>query len=336
MRTDLQGAGSGVVPDVLAAALEEFRRAAPHDGIEKLIILQNGEAICEGAGIDRPQDVWSVTKTFLSTTLGLLYDDGAFALDQPVANVLPELRADYSSATFADFMTMRSGYQAQGDERPVNGYAHGPSRTPFCPAPPRFAPGERYEYWDSAVNMLGLAATRLAGGPLDAFFRRRIGDPLGMTIEWGAWLYQGERVNGGSGNYLGSVQVSARDLARLGELFRNDGLWGGKRLLSSDWCNLATRVQVPGGTPVDGKFRGAGAYGYLWWAQEPTSVGKWPSLGERIFSASGMNNNDLFVVPDHDLTVVRLGLDQDTGREISDATYASLLGAIISTLASIE
>lgn len=72
-----------------------------------------------------------------------------------------------------------SSHSAYHEPTPV---PDAPSSTPFAPGPqPLFAPGAAYAYWDSAMNMLGLALTRAAGEPLDQLFRRRIADPISLN-----------------------------------------------------------------------------------------------------------------------------------------------------------
>jgi CubicO group peptidase (beta-lactamase class C family) len=320
----------------LNEAITAFENASPHDKAEKLIIVHDGELVHAGPQSHIAQGAYSITKTFLSTVFGLLYDDGKFQPDLPVADALPELKPVFETATFGQFLSMTSGYMAVDDDRPVNAYVHGPTRTPFWPAiRAQSAPGTTYSYWDSAPTLLALAGTRLAGEPLVDLFHRRIGEVVGIDIEWGAWLYDGLRVNGGSGNHYGAVQITPFDLAKLGEIYRLDGVWQGTRILSETWCQMATKVQAPAELKQIGTaFQGRGCYGYFWWVQgkKPDGTLKWPGLETHVFSAAGLNNNDLFVLPEHRLTVLRMGHDEDTGFQISDATYAALLKDVIQAL----
>ena len=143
----------------------------------------------------------------------------------------------------------------------------------------------------------------------------------------------GLAVNGGSGNAGRHVMISARDLARFALLFLNRGNWDGRQLLSPDWVNAATSVQVPGDLPLaqpESEIDGRGVYGLNWWCNglRPDGSRKWPGAPEDTFSASGFNNNDLFVIPEWDMVVVRLGLDQQTDGAIPDTTYGAFLGLL--------
>jgi hypothetical protein len=122
-------------------------------------------------------------------------------------------------------------------------------------------------------------------------------------------------VNGGAGNADKHVQISARELARFGHLFLNKGSWNVKQLISRAWVEAATGVHVPAKTPwaqPESEIDGRGVYGYNWWAngQLPDGKRKWPGAPAGTFAAAGHNNNRLFVIPEWNMVVVRLGLDQ--------------------------
>jgi CubicO group peptidase (beta-lactamase class C family) len=326
----------GVDPKRLAEAIEYLERHAPRDGVQQLMIVRRGRVIHAGPKVDEVHGIWSCTKSFTSTVLGLLVDDGKCSLDTRAAKHLDALRAQYPDVTLRHFTTMTSGYRAVGDE-PRAGYVHGPSTTPFVPGEPLFAPpGSRYAYWDSAMNQFAHVLTRIAGEPVAELFRRRIAGPIGMRAgqwKWGEFAgVDGPAVNGGAGNQGRHVFISAREMARLGHLFLNKGEWDGKRLISAGWVEQATRPQVPASVPLGhpgSAIPGPGMYGYNWWVNgvKPDGARKWPGIPAGAFSASGHNNNDLFVIPTWDMVVVRLGLDEGGagGFSIPDETYATFL-----------
>ena len=136
-------------------------------------------------------------------------------------------------------------------------------------------------------------------------------------------------VNGGAGNHDKHVKISARELARLGHLFLNRGRWGERQVLGASWVDAATSVQVPASTPLghrESGIDGRGVYGLNWWVNGigPDGTRKWPGAPAGTFAASGFNNNDLFVIPEWRMVVVRLGLDQ-ARHEITDAEYGTFL-----------
>jgi len=289
-----------------------------------LVVIRHGRLIWKGENSDRRHGIWSCTKSFTSTVLGLLIADGKCSLDTKVADVLPELKLLYSEVTFRHLITMTSGYRAIGDET-SGSYRHGPSRTPFQPNPqPLFAPpGSQYAYWDSAMNMLALALTKIAGEPIEVLFRRRVATPIGMNDwDWGDYAtVDGVVVNGGSGNGNRHIVISAREMARFGLLFLNKGNWNGQQPVPSAWVHDATRVQVPSTLPwahPESDIDGRGCYGFNWWCNgvKPDGTQMLPAAPPDMFWASGHNNNKCFVIPSWHVVIVRLGLDGSAGDEV--------------------
>lgn len=325
---------AGLHPERLRGAVSFLEAHAGSDGVDELVIVRGGRLVWVGRDADKVHGVWSCTKSFTSTVLGLLVDDGKVTPETRACEHLPVLVERYPDVALRHFATMTSGYSAAGDEPRPDGYRHGPSATPFTPGPPRFAPGERFEYWDSAMNQFGNVLTRIAGEPMAHVFKRRVAGPIGMDSERWYWGDFGEVdgvvVNGGAGNHNKHVFISAREMARFGQLYLNRGRWGEQQVIGEARVEQATRGQLPPAVAADG-----GTYGFNWWVNgiTPDGVSKWPGAPPGTFAASGHNNNDVFVVPAWDLVVVRLGLDQKE-REIVDETYGrflALLGEAIET-----
>jgi len=316
----------------LEAAVDYLREHSGPDGVNELMIVRNGSVVWKGPNVNKVHGVWSLTKSFTSTVLGLLIDDGKATLDTAAKDFVPELAAAYPGVTLRHFATMTSGYRAMKDE-PRGSYRHGPSPTPFDPcSTPLFAPGAQYAYWDSAMNEFGLVLTRIAGEPMKDLFKRRIADPIGMDPnEWG-WgdfgRIDGITVNGGSGNANNHVFISARQLARLGFLFLRGGHWRDRRLIGYAWVQLATKPQVPVTIPLwpDSGADGRGVYGFNWWVNSIKADGqrKWPGAPPGTYAASGYNNNDMFIIPEWEMVIVRLGLDE-AQRQITDDVYSSFI-----------
>ena len=326
----------GVDSAKLQAAVAYLKDNSGRDGVRELVVVRNGRLIWAGDNIDNRHGVWSMTKSFTSTVLGLLIDEDKATLATLAKDCLPSMAATYPAITLRHFTTMTSGYYAVGDE-PRGSYAHGPSPTPFTPGPkPLFAPGTKYAYWDSAMNQFANVLTRIAGEPIEDLFQQRIADPIGMNRKKWDWGDFGEIdglvVNGGSGNSDKHMFISAREAARFGLLFLNRGKWNGQQLISEAWVAAATSVQVPADIPLapSSGADGRGVYGYNWWVNGIKADGKrkWPGAPAGTFAASGYNNNDLFVIPEWNMVVVRLGLDQEGNRAIGDSVYGDFLRMI--------
>jgi CubicO group peptidase (beta-lactamase class C family) len=327
----------GVGSEKLNEAASLLAHTIGTDGAREVVIVRNGRLIWKGDDIDKRHGVWSVTKSFTSTVLALLIDDGKCSLDTRIADVLPELKVHYPQATLRHFTTMTSGYRAVGDET-TGSYKHGPSDTPFLPNPkPLFTPpGSQYAYWDSAMNTLGLALTKIAGEPMEDLFRRRIAQPIGMKDwDWGDYAtVDGLVVNGGSGNGDKHVFITAREMARFGLLFLNHGNWNGRQLVSAKWIAEATRVRVPASMPwaqPESEIDGRGVYGFNWWRNDlkPNGARKFPGAPDGMFWASGYNNNKCFVIPEWSMVIVRLGLDGQAKDEVWDKFLSKVGEALL-------
>ena len=130
----------GVDSAKLNEAADWLARTVGKDGVNELVVIRHGRLIWKGNGIDKKHGVWSATKSFTSTVLGLLIADGKCTLDTRAAEVLPDLEPVYAGVTMRHFTTMTSGYRAVGDKT-TGSYKHGPSSTPFDPNPqPLFSP----------------------------------------------------------------------------------------------------------------------------------------------------------------------------------------------------
>ncbi len=319
----------------LQAAVDTLKQNTPRDGVGELVIVRYGRVVWKGSHADKAHGVWSMTKSFTSTVLGLLVDQRKANLDTRAADFVSGLRRSYPRVTLRHFATMTSGYRAVGDET-TGGYKHGPSTTPFEPLDtPLFAPGAKYAYWDSAMNQFANVLTRVAGEPIRELFRRKIAEPIGMAFDWGDFgPVNGVVVNGGAGSHEKHVRISALEIARLGHLYLNQGSWDGRRLLSASWVKAATSPQVPANHPLgfEPAIDGRGVYGFNWWTngRKPDGGRKWPSAPASTFWASGRNNNGMFVIPEWGMVIVRLGLDETgpSSFKIPDATYDAFLRAI--------
>jgi CubicO group peptidase (beta-lactamase class C family) len=322
----------GLDSSLLKTAVEYLRENSGPDGVNELVIIRNGHMVWSGPGIDKVHGIWSATKSFTSTVLGLLIDDGKATLDTLAKDHVPAMAAAYPHVTLQHFTTMTSGYRATHDE-PAGSYRHGPSPTPFDPcSTPLFPPGTQYAYWDSAMNQFGRILARIAGEPIEELFCRRIAEPIGMNPDkwnWGDFgKIDGLVVNGGSGNSNRHIFICARELARLGHLFLNRGNWNGRQLISEKWVDEATKPHVPVSIPLwpDSGADGRGTYGFNWWTNgvKPDGQRKWPGAPVGTYSASGYNNNDMFVIPEWNMVIVRLGLDEGQ-RKITDDVHSSFI-----------
>lgn len=192
----------------------------------------------------------SCTKSIVSLAIGTLLDDGHLtSIDQPVSEIYPEWRQGTKQRiTLRHLLTHTSGMQ----DHPNAGLELEPSPDWVqlaLAAELAERPGERFRYNNKAVNLLAGIVQRAAHQTLDAYLQERILTPLGITDV--AWV----RDQVGAPYVAGGLSLLASDLAKLGQLVLNRGLWADQRILSEDWITLSLAQGQPY-YPL---------YGLLWW-----------------------------------------------------------------------
>lgn len=298
----------GVDEEKMLEALTYLESKCFSDGIGEVIILRNGRAIYMGPHVDRSHNIWSCSKSFTSTVLGLLIEEGKCSLQSTAWSWESSLSLQYKGVTLRHFTTMTSGYDAVGATR-WDGDSEDWSWTPYEPAPPQYKPGQAFAYWDEAMMMFGRCLTLIAGESLKEVFERRIGSRIGL----GDWEWHGEgEVDGLEiNNGCTGISLNAKQFARFGHLFLNMGTWDGDQLISRGWVREATRAQVPESLPVASTDRanvkGSGSYGYNWWVNGGLTA--LPDAPDGTYYASGLNHNVCFIVPEWNMVFVRMGTD---------------------------
>ncbi len=315
----------GVHSAKLKSAVEFLKNNTPRDGVKRLVVVRNGRIIWKGDQAERRQRVWSVTKAFTSTAHGLLIDDGKCTLETLAKDYNPKLAKHYPAVTLRHLATMTSGIDAVGGSYDCDAEGRCDRNALADPLPPFFQPGTKYQYWDEATQQYGFVLTKIAGEPLHDLLQRRILGPIGIQeIGW-----QPDET-GKVPNWTGGLEISATDLARFGHLFLNRGRWNANQLISAEWVDAATSVQVPPSIPdalPTSNRKGSGVYGYHWWPNgtRPDGTRRWQHAPHGAYGRSGYNNNDLFVFPAWNMVIVRLGLDErksSGGFPITNKTYS--------------
>ncbi|MCK5345031.1 MAG: serine hydrolase, partial [Candidatus Heimdallarchaeota archaeon] len=315
-------------------------------GVSELIIIRNGYMIHNGSNIDRKHNSWSASKSFTSTVLGHLIDNGKCTLETLAKDHVSILEEKYPEVTLRHFATMTSGYDAINPNN--KGYGNDPgdgSRTPLVPTTPAFPPGKKYSYFDDAMRTNGYILTMIAKTDLDSYFRQHIAKPIGMKDSNWEWVEipihdlsnpDGVDVR----DAAGGVNITARELARFGHLFLNRGRWNGNQIISSHWVDEATKVQVPASMDArdDSRrqrslSRGIGRYGYNWWVNGIGKNGKrlLPDAPAGIYYASGNRNNKCFVIQEWNMVIVRMGSSGNCSLRIWNEFLRRVGEAIIGT-----
>lgn len=300
----------------VAAAFDRQSYGADTD-TTAVIVLQDGRIVAEqyrdGFGKNIAQRTWSVGKSLAGTLIGRAAQDGL--IDPAAPAPVPEWQApgDPRAAITTDMLLrMASGLHSDSAGNRTDAlYFGGTTVTEQAPGwPLEAAPMQRFRYANNDILLAirGLRArlgdARMLSYPYTLFQR------LGMTRTVAETDWQG--------NFILSSQVwtTARDLARFGLLYAQDGMWQGERLLPEGW---AAYVRKPAGPqPAEGP-----GYGATFWL-----FGEAQGLPAGSYAAQGNRGQYVMIVPDRNIVVVRLGLDSTRARFAIDRFTAAILATL--------
>lgn len=288
------------------ARIERARELADSVGSGAVMMLHRGRVVAAFGDVSRPFNAHSIRKSLLNGLLGIAEQRGELRLDATLASLqvddLLGLTASEKEATVADLAAARSGVyhpaayadQSQDEERPARGsHPHG---TNFF-----------YNNWD--FNALEQIVERAGRGDLYRLYHERIAQPIGMEdfdpAKAGYEVLEPSR----SRIPAHTVWISARDMARYGELIRNGGKWGERQVIPAAWIARSTEAISDVGR---GQF-----YGLLWWGYQANAMGeRFPVLSpHRLILGRGTGGQALLIVPDLELVIVHRG-DTDNGRSV--------------------
>jgi CubicO group peptidase (beta-lactamase class C family) len=237
----------GVGADVLDEAMDYMDSYFGGSGTDRVIVVRNGYLIWNGSESDERQHIYSSTKTFTSTVLGLLVDEGRIDLDEYVKSYLPEMSEDYSDLKVWHLATMNSGYNSVSDPD-GRCWQHCSCSYDLCeydliPGTPSASPGQRWQYNDDNLRKLAEVIVVQGEESLEDKFRDDIADKIGIT-NWD-WKEESCEIDGivftePTGYCRNGIHISAKDFARLGHLYLNNGSWDGEQLLSESYVQRAT------------------------------------------------------------------------------------------------
>ena len=286
----------------------------PKTETQGVLIIQNDSIVyekCTGEmAVDKIAGVFSVTKSVTSLLCGIAVDEGYIkSIDEPVTVYLTELlKADpmWQKLTIRHLLDMQSGLDFDDtyslrlqDLKRLNAmsrlYYGRNIKAQVKKLKFRCEPGTEYRYESMTTEILGLVIERATGRRFADYLEEKVWTPLGM--EFPAFLsYDSKKHH--APHAFGGLALTMLDLAKIGRLYLNKGVWDGKRIVSESWIEQSTVYSA------DNE-----GYHFCWYNTSCIGADKADYPG---YYAMGIRGQILFVNPYKNLIMVRLGLKDDT------------------------
>ncbi len=292
----------------LANLLAQFSQPPHHP--HSIMVIRHGYVVAEVYAppfeADMTHQLWSVSKSVTGGLVGILLRDGYLdSLDAPVLSFFPDRTFDNVDArkeamTLRHLLTMTSGLECDAflPGHPGDGIFISDDWLQYSLSLPMVAePGVEFHYCNANTYILSAILTELTGMSAVDFAAEHLFTPLGITdFEWEA------SPQGISYGFSG-LHLNTGDLARLGYLYLNGGVWEGEQIIPADYVAESIGAAVDSGWP-------ATAYGYFWWNIVPAGT-------TMMLGYSGIY---VILVPEKDLMLVM------TGGGITEAVRPAMQG----------
>ena len=277
--------------------------AAKHKTLYGLLVIKNGYLIAEGyfngGEVDKRADLASVTKSYVSALAGIAPELGCLpGLDSKMIDFFPEFADQIvdprkAQITIEQILQMRSGYPWEEFTPPYLTRLFSTGRwLPFLVDFPLASdPGKTFGYSNLTAHLLGVITARSCETGLLVYAEDNLFDPMGANM--GTWSYDANKYYFGSG----SLDLTACDAARFGQLYLNGGQSQGKQVIPADWVRDSLSAYSTGiyNDSLGDYFRDIG-YGYLWWSAR---------VGDHYFNyAWGHGGNLIILLHELDMVIV--------------------------------
>ena len=254
-----QGISSKAIISFIEAA--EVERP---DDMHSIIIMRHGKKITEGYwtpyNAESNHMLFSLSKSFTSTAIGIAQDEGLLSIYDPVISFFPESLPDSISPNLRGMRIKDLLRMSTGHDQDATGRLRGAGTSwveAFLSLDVEHKPGTHFVYNSAATYMLSAIIQKVTGETLQQYLTPRLFEPLGITNP--IWDVDPNGINvGGWG-----LNVRTRDIASLGQLYLQKGLWKGERLISEDWVEEATSLQTSNGSSPNSDWDQG--YGYQFW-----------------------------------------------------------------------
>ncbi|MGB3330940.1 MAG: serine hydrolase [Thermomicrobiales bacterium] len=320
---EAQGIASSGILAFLEAVESGRKNTHPLDAMQSIMILRHGNVVAEGwwepYKPELPHMLFSLSKSFTSSAIGIAVAEGLLSVDDPVLKFFPddapaEPSDNLKAMTVKHLLSMNTGHHEDTtgavwrNYRGVGEEADNWPRT-FLSLPVEHEPGTWFVYNTAATYMLSAIITQLTGEFLIDYLRPRLFDPLG--IEHPTWDAdpQGRSI-GGSG-----LHITTDDIARFVQMYLQQGAWNGQQILTPEWVAEATAATSDNSNTQTNPDWTVG-YGYQFWRCRHNAY-----RGDGAFGQYGL------VLPEQDTTIAITSGLRDM-QEILDLVWEHLLPAI--------
>jgi CubicO group peptidase (beta-lactamase class C family) len=252
-----------------------------------IMVVRHGYVILEEYFNSKPEQtmqMWSATKSIISILLGISKDSGLIKdIDRPMLEYLPELNEkshpSVGKITLHHLLTMSSGL-GTSFSAPDQGLLEAAIRFP-----PSHDAGSTFDYNESDPAIISLIISKVAKEPILSYAKRVLFAPLGINdFKW-----DGSKTPGGSVDLF----LRPRDMAKIGYLYLNDGLWDRMQIVSTSWVrqSVSKQIDVPE-RDLPKEYQ----YGLLWWLYKTKS--------HSAFFSLGIGGQIIYVIPALDIVYV--------------------------------
>ena len=252
----------GIASSAIRAFVDEIDRRRL--GLHSMMLLRHGQVVAEGwwhpYSADYPHMLFSLTKSFTSTAIGLAVSEGRLSVDDAVLDLFPDDAPKDPSANLRamrvrHLLSMSTGHEQDVTRQTMSADA-GLVRA-FLSLPVQREPGTHFVYNSAASHILSEIIQKLTGQTLLSYLTPRLFEPLG--IKPALWEVASDSTNTGGWG----LSITTDEIARFGQLYLQKGLWNGKQIVPESWVAQAASKQVDNGTKPDSDW--TQGYGFQFW-----------------------------------------------------------------------
>jgi len=311
--TQITPEAQGISSSAILGFVDALEKELP-DAIHSIMLRRHGKIIAEGYwtpfNLDSPHYLYSLSKSFTSTAIGMAQEEGLLSINDPVISFFPEEVPEnpsnnLKSMRIKDLLRMNTGHQNDTWRKIRNGENWVKT---FLALEVEHKPGTHFQYNTGATYMLSAILQKISGETLLDYLTPRLFEPLG--IDNPIWETDPNGISkGGTG-----LSVRTRDISNLGQLYLQKGKWNGKQLIPEVWVEEATSFQTSNGSDPNSDWDQG--YGYQFWRNR-----------NNAYSGVGAFGQLCIIMPEQD-AVIAITSGTSNMRKILELVWEYLLPAM--------